>query len=207
MRHLCSVALFGLALIATPALAQAPAPGPPASKDATVAAAGAYKLDPTHASVIARIGHGNGFSYSTFRFNTVSGSLAWDPAQIENSKLEVTIDIRSIANPVPGFVEELQRENFLNTGAYPEARFVSTSIRRTSPTKGQISGNLTFRGQTKPVTIDGELIGAGSNFRGVTTLGFSGATKFKRSDFGYGSGVPIIADEVELLIDVEFNKL
>jgi polyisoprenoid-binding protein YceI len=209
MLRIVTAGALGLALVSAPALAQQAAPRPApaaASKDPAAAAAGAYKLDPNHTSVIARIGHGNGFSYSTFRFGKTGGTLQWDPANIQNAKIEVTVDPKSIMTPVNGFAEELSGDRFLNAAQFPEAKFVSTSIQRTGPTTGRVTGDLTLMGQTKPITMDVELIGAGPNMRGVPTVGFSGRTKFKRSDFGFGAMAPVIADEVELIIDTEFNK-
>jgi polyisoprenoid-binding protein YceI len=205
-RPLAAIAL-GLALAAAaPSLVLAAAAPPAASKDAAAAAAGSYKMDTSHTSVIARIGHGNGFSFSTFRFGASTGTLTWDPARVENSKVEINLDPKSIQTPVAGFADELAGERYLNTAKYPTARFVSTAVRRTGPTTGQITGDLTFMGVTKPVVIDAELVGAGNNMRGVATVGFSGKARFKRSDFGFTALFPIIGDEVELLIDTEFNK-
>lgn len=207
LRRLSAAALF-VALAAAPAIAQQGAPRPPppvASKDPAAAAAGAYKMDTNHTSVVARIGHANGFSFSTFRFGKVTGDLTWDPAKVENSKVSITLDLKSIASPVAGFAEELNGANFLNTAEFPEAKFVSTSIRRTGPTKGQITGNLTWRGVTKPVVIDAEMVGAGKGMRAVV-VGFTGTAHFKRSDFGYSAAIPMIGDDVELLIDTEFDQ-
>jgi len=199
---LCSA--FSLALLAAaPAVAQAP---PPASKEPAAAAAGSYKLDPNHTSVIARVGHMNGFSFSTFRFGKASGTLTWDPTRIEASKVDITVEPGSIMTPVAGFAEELRGERFLDVAKFPQARFVSTAIRRTGPATGQITGELTFMGQTRPVVVDGELVGAGKNMRGISTVGFTGKARFKRSDFGYTAMIPIIGDEVELLVDAEFNQ-
>jgi polyisoprenoid-binding protein YceI len=212
MLRIVAAGVFGFALVSAPAWAQQGAPSAPRpaaagpSKDATAAAAGTYKLDPMHTSVVARVPHGGGMSFSTFRFGTTSGTLQWDPANIENSKVEITVEPKSIMTPVTGFADELGGDRFLNAGKFPDAKFVSTSIRRTGPTKGQITGNLTFMGQTRPITVEAELVGAGSNMRGVPTVGFTGTTRFKRSDFGFSAMAPVIGDEITLVIDTEFNK-
>jgi polyisoprenoid-binding protein YceI len=177
----------------------------PASRDPAVAPAGGYKMDPDHTSVVFRILH-EGTSYSTFRFYTVTGVLAWNPARIEDSKVDVTVDTKSIATPVINFSDRLTGANYLNSAMFPQARFVSTSIRRTGPTTGEITGNLTLLGQTKPITINGELVGVGPNARGQPTIGFKGSAKFKRSDFGLMTLLPQIGDEVELVLDADFNR-
>jgi polyisoprenoid-binding protein YceI len=194
------IAAAGLTILAAPAMAAAPAP---VSKDPKAVTAGTYNLDARHASVIARIGHGGGTSLSTFRFDTVSGSLTVDPANPNNSKVSVTIDPKSIKSNVAGFGDELGGERFLNAAKFPQASFVSTSV-AANGAKAAVTGNLTLMGQTKPVTANVELVGSGKSMQGKAVVGFTGTAKFKRSDFGFNAMVGPIGDEVELLIDIEF---
>ena len=203
------IALTTVMLLAYPALAQTPAAGAPprpsASKDPTSAPAGNYTLDARHASIIARVGHMGGVSFSTFRFDKSSGTLVWNGAKPEASQLSITVDMTSINSPVPNFASELIGDRFLKTGQFPTAKFVSTSVQRTGPTTGKIAGNMTFMGVTKPMTIDATLVGTGTNRQGPV-IGFSGEAHFKRSDFGFSSMVGPIADDIQLVIDVEFDK-
>ena len=193
-------------VLAQQAPAAAPRPQAVISKDPAVTTAGVYRLDPNHASIIARMAHAGGFSLSTFRFGKSAGTLTWNPANPEASKIEVTVDARSLMTPVPDFADELIGERFLNTAVHPEMKFVSTAIQRTGATTGRITGNLTFNGQTRPLVIDASLVGGGKNARGVPVIGFTGTGKFKRSDFGFTAGGPGIGDEIELILDVEFNQ-
>jgi polyisoprenoid-binding protein YceI len=204
---LCGV--LGLALVVGPAAAQAPAPRPAipaASKDPSTAPAGTYRLDPNHTTVQARIVHMNGLSYSNFRFGGTSGTLTWDPAHPEATKVDVTVDTKSIMTPVKGFPEELTGEQYLNAAKFPTAHFVSTSVRRTGPTKATFAGNLTLFGVTKPATFEIEMVGTSKNPRGNQVIGFTGHTRFKRSDFGFTAGVPAISDEIILNVDGEFDQ-
>jgi polyisoprenoid-binding protein YceI len=201
-----AVGVLALTLAASSAIAQPPRAAPMSSKDPAAAAAGDYKLDTNHTTVNARVGHMNTFSYSNFRFGTVSGTMSWDPARIENSKVDVTVETASIKTPVPKFAEELAGDKFLNSVKFPTAHFVSTSIKRTGPTTGQIIGEMTFMGQTKPMTINAEMVGAGKSMRGSPVVGFTGAARMKRSDFGFTANIPIISDDIELMIDTEFDK-
>ena len=83
---------------AAPALAQLP-PGVFAGEhDYQLATAGHYALDPSHTAVIAKVPH-IGYSLSVFRFDTVSGTLSWNPAQPAASSLNVTVETASIATP------------------------------------------------------------------------------------------------------------
>jgi polyisoprenoid-binding protein YceI len=209
MSRLMLSATLGLVigLTATAAvLAQAPAPPTPpmVTKDPMTVPAGNYKMDKAHESVVARVGHGGGFSYSTVRFGATEGMLTWDPAKIENSKISVTVDTKPNYAPIvynldPGSAM------LLNIAQFPTATFVSTGIKRTGPTTGQIMGNLTLMGKTAPATIDATLVGAGKNGRGVAMIGFTGTMKIKRSDFGFTALAGAIGNDVELVIDAEFS--
>jgi polyisoprenoid-binding protein YceI len=193
-----------LGLGATATLVQAAPAQAVITKDPTAAVAGTYKLDKNHASAIARIGHGGGFSYSTVRFGIDEGTLTWDPAKPENSKLMVTVDMTPRYDPIV-YGQDLKGTNFLNLAQFPKATFTSTSIRRTGPTTGVITGDLTFRGQTHPVTIDASLVGAGKTARGAPTIGFTGVMHVKRSEFGFNFLQGPIADNIDVTVDGEFG--
>ena len=203
------IAAAAAALLAAPAVAQqaaTPTPAPPVSKDPRGASAGRYNLDTRHTSVIARIDHMGGLSKSVFRFNETAGTLEWNPAQPERSQLTVTVNPASIDTPVAGFAEELAGQDYLNAAGFPEMKFVSRSIQRTGDDKGKIIGDLTFMGVTRPFTLDATFNGWRKNPRGVDSLGFTATGSFKRSDFGFKSRMGPIGDQVDLVIDTEFDK-
>lgn len=202
--------LLGLALssaIAGAALADGVCPPgmPPGifcgGKDANDLTAGAYKLDPDHASVIAAVSH-IGYAFSIFRFNTVSGQLVWDPADLDKARLNIAVDTGSIDTNVAGFAAELAGDNFLKSKAFPQATFVSTAFRRTSPTHGQVDGQFTLLGKTHPVTFDVELVGAGKGF-GHPRAGIHASAELTPQDYGMA---PMFDRPIRLLVDVEFEK-
>ena len=204
MSRLVLSATLGVVLGLTAAAAvAAPAPAGP-SKDPTAAPAGTYKIDKNHQSVIARVPHGGGYSFSTVRFGVSDGTLTWDPGRIENSKVDITVDLKPNYAPIVYRVAP-DAPNLMNVAQFPTAKFVSTGVRRTGPTTGIISGNLTLMGQTKPATIEASLVGAGKTGAGMPIVGVTGVMKIKRSDFGFTAMAPGIGDNVEIVIDAEFN--
>jgi polyisoprenoid-binding protein YceI len=220
-------------LAAAPALAQ-PAPGgpPPAagpgadrpagpggaragaprlvmkvSKDPAAASAGTYRLDKKHVGVIVSVTHNGGFSYSIFRMNDVEGTLIWDPAKPEASQVTATIAANSLATNVPGFADQLTGPLYLDSAKYPAITFTSTAIKRTGPTTGVITGDLTMHGVTQPVTLDTTMIGAGQAMLGQT-VGFSAKAHVSRIAFGVGQPTTRdIGDDLEITINLEFNKV
>jgi len=183
-----------------------PAGAPPRagiSHDPQAAPTGAYVLDPRHASIIARIAH-NGIAYSTYRFGVASGTLDWNGGDPTKSHVDITVDMTSIETPVANFASELVGDRFLKTAQFHDAKFVSSTIRRTGPTSGVIDGMLTFMGQTKPVSIDAVMVGTGPGRNGHV-IGLSGKMRFKRSDFGFTALMGVISDDIEIMIDTEFK--
>ena len=205
-----AVAAFALTLSGAPsATAAAPVcpPGVPegvgcGEPSLRAARAGTYVLDPTHASVIARVSH-VGYSYSVFRFGRLDGTLRWDPADPARSMLEATVWTASIETPVEGFAKQLSGDGFLKSATFPQAVFTSTAFRRTSATQGRVEGQLTMMGHTRPVTFDVKLVGAGAGFGGKPRIGIEGHASLDPKDFG----LPAVFDQpIKLMLDVEFER-
>lgn len=196
-----------LSLTALPALAAPVCPPglPPGvfcgGEDIAAATAGSYALDPNHAAVIAKVSH-IGYSFSVFRFDKVSGSLDWDPAAIQKSKLAVTVETASIATNVPGFATQLSGDGFLKSKAFPNATFVSTAFRRVDATHGQVDGAFTLMGKTAPVTFDVTLVGAGKGF-GKPRIGIEARAKLDPAAFGLP---PMFTQPIQLVVDAEFER-
>lgn len=189
------------AIIVGAALALA-APASAQSTNLSDAPAGAYTLDFTHTAVVARVPH-VGFSYEIFRFTPTAGQLVWNPAAPNTSSVNVTVSTTSIQTPVQGFAEELQGQRFLNAAQFPEATFVSTAFRQIDATHGQVDGNFTFKGVTKPITFDVELIGAGRGMRGNSVIGFHATAMINNADYNFPG---FISGQTQIVIDAEFQK-
>ncbi|GEP58247.1 YceI family protein [Reyranella soli] len=166
------------------------------------APAGTYAIDPDHASVIARVSHLR-YSWSIFRFDRISGTLKWDPADTANSSLTAKVETASITSNVKDFAKELSGNNFLKSATFPDATFVSTAFRQMSTRRGKVDGQLTLMGKTKPVTFDVELVGAGKGFADRPRIGANAKGSINPVDFGLP---PLFGDSIEIVIDVEFQR-
>ncbi len=181
------------------------------SAAAVEAPTGAYKLDPTHASVTFKVSH-LGLSNYTARFSKIDADLAFDAADMTKSKLNVSIDPVSIRTDYP-FADKKDFDKKLATDAewfnaefYPEITFTSTAVEMTGEKTAKVTGDLTLLGVTKPVTLDVTLNGAMKEhpFVKKPAIGFSATGSIKRSEFGFDKYVPMIGDDVALLIEAEF---
>lgn len=179
--------------------------------DSTRVAAGSYSADPAHTLIAWEVNH-FGFSDYIGLFGDVTGALTIDPANISAASVDVTIPVAKVTTANVGLTEHLLRAG--KDGAKPDffgsepsdARFVSTSV-NANGNGAKIDGNLTLNGITKPVTLDAEFTGAGTNpYNKKATVGFSASTTIKRSDFDIMFGIPLVSDEVELEIHTAFEK-
>ncbi len=175
--------------------------------DAAKLEKGNFRLDPDHTMILFKANH-LGFSTYVGRFNTSSGSLVFDPATPAEAKLDVIIQIPSVDTPSPDLNEALRGADWFDAARFPTARFVSRSITVTNPTTGTITGDLTLRGITAPITLETTFNGGTDNLlTGFYTISFAAKTTFTRSTFGVGSLIPAVADAVTLEIHSEFQRV
>lgn len=166
---------------------------------------GIYAVEPTHTSLVWRVPH-FGLSNYTARLTTISGSIEFDAANPTSSTVNVTIDPNSVSTTLPTFDTEIATNAF-HSDQFPTINFVSTNLQLTGEKSGTMTGNLTFHGQTKPVSLEVTFNGANVNpFTRKNTLGFSAHGKIKRSDFGVTKWLPFVGDDVEIIVEAEFAK-
>jgi len=182
-----------------------PALANPSTQDPAKVPAGAYALDKKHASLTVKILH-MGFSHYTLRFDGLDGGFTYDPANWQATKVTFTVDPKSVDTNDPAFNKQIA--GYFEVDKYPTITFVSTAVQGQDG-KGTMTGDLTFHGVTKPVTLDVAFAGAGHGVGPLgTRLGFSGSTQIKRSDFGLSNFVlnQFTGDEVDVIFEVEFEK-
>jgi polyisoprenoid-binding protein YceI len=166
-------------------------------------AADKYVLDSSHTNITWIINH-MGYSNTIGMFSDTKGTFVFDQESPEKSSLDVTVNANSIVTIVPKLTEHLKGVDFFNTEKFPEMKFVSTAIRKTGKKTGVVEGNLTMLGTTKPVKLKVTFNKAEKNaMTQKRMVGFSAETSIKRSDFGMSYGMPMVGDEVKLLIEAE----
>ena len=168
-------------------------------------AAETYQLEKSHADLLFSIDHA-GFTQKHGWFRDFDGTLQYDAAKPENSKVTITVKTDSLDTAMAARDKDVKSVMFLDTGKYPEMRFVSTRVVSGADNELNIEGNLTLHGVTKPITLKGKLNKSGPNpFDQRPTLGFSATGTLQRSEFGIAQYLPLIGDEVNITLDVEFN--
>ncbi len=182
--------------------APAAAPAEPAV-EAIKGQSGTYALDPTHTDVLVEWTH-FGFSKPSAHFGISEGTLVYDADDVSKSSVEVSIPVTAIDTFVPKLDEHLKGADFFDAGKFPTATFKSTSVAAAGTNKLTVTGDLTVKGITKPVTLDVTVNGGGEHpMAKVPAAGFDATTTLKRSDFGVGAYAPNVSDEVQLRITTE----
>lgn len=177
---------------------------------------GEYALDPNHSTVTVRAQH-FGLANYTLRFNKITGTLNFNAETPAQSTIQATVDVTSLDTPYTGnrdFDSELQNSSWLDSASFATATFASTAVEQTGPNTARVTGDLTLRGQTHPVTLDVTYDGSHSPHpmgMQVSSIGFSARGTFQRSQFGINELMPRagndgVSDQVELVIEAEFTR-
>jgi polyisoprenoid-binding protein YceI len=192
------IAAAAFAAFSAPAMAQAPT--------------GTYAVDKTHSNVMWKGLH-QGLSWYVARFTNFDITVEFNEADVSKSKVTATIDPKSIetdyartrpANRNDDFNNELATgERFFNAGKFPQITFKSTAISKTGDKSGKMTGDLTFLGVTKPVTLDVTYVGNRADQRTQKhKIGFIATGSIKKTDFGMAAGGSV-ADEIKIEVNAE----
>lgn len=178
----------------------------------TESLAGRYTVDASHSTVSFSVRH---MMVTNVRgeFQKVSGSVFWDPARPEATKIEATIDTASINTREEARDKHLKSADFFDVEKHPTITFTSRSVGKRKDGQLEVVGDLTIRGTTRAVVLDVEgpteaYVDPWGNLR----IGASAKTKIKRSDFGMTwntvleAGGVLVGDEISIQIDVSLIK-
>lgn len=147
---------------------------------------------------VAFIARHFGIQTASGRFGTVDGTFTLDFARPERSRIRMTIQTASLrtgADLVDGFIKG---KTMLDVARYPVASFVSQQVARTGERSLSISGQLTIRGASQPVTVNAVAESDPAGLRAGGNLPFHANASFSRAAFGIGREVNIVDDQVEI---------
>ena len=115
-----------------------------------------YNFDPSGSAI--------GFSAHQFlgtthgKFTKFNGRIEVDREHPENSSVTAQIDVRSINTQIKKRDDHLRSPEFFNVDRFPQITFKSRSVKRTGPQSGDILGDLTMHGVTKPIALHVKLL-------------------------------------------------
>jgi polyisoprenoid-binding protein YceI len=175
---------------------------------------GRYTVDPTHSILQWSISHFGTSDYHA-RFTDFDLTLDFDAQDVEKSAVQVAIRANGISTDYPAdylaihsargygsWEEELgMSDKFMNGGEFPVITFRSTAVEKTGERTANITGDLTFRGVTKPIVLRARFIGQNERnmISGLPVIGFEAEGEILRSDFG------MAADALGAAVSIYFN--
>lgn len=161
-----------------------------------------YTIDPTHSSIKFSIRHF--VAKTTGNFGVFEGTLKVDRNDLTRSSAQATIQIPSVDTDNEKRDSHLQEDDYFNAAKHPVMRFTSTEWAATDKeNEFKVTGDLTFNGVTKPVTLDVELLGFGEGMRGAYLSGWEATGTIDRTEWGVDGGQPAVGSDVDITINIE----
>ena len=168
---------------------------------------GDWQLDPYHTQVEFSARH---LGMMTVRgsFDEVSTTADIDPEHPETAKDEATISTASIRTNNGTRDNDIRSSNFLEVEKYPVMTFKSTGIEPAGPDQYKLTGDLTIKGNTRPVTLDVTKYGEFSDPMMGHRIAYSATSKINRKEFGLSfnavlDGRLVVSEEIQIQIEGE----
>lgn len=155
-----------------------------------------------HAFVDFKISH-LGYSFIYGSFKDWDGTFSFDAKNPEASKINVVLKTASVDTNHAERDKHIRTPDFLDAAKFPEAKFVSTSVKSTGPDTADVTGDLTLHGVTKPVVVATRFLGEGKDPWGGYRAGFEGTTTIKLKDFAIQKDLGPKTQELALVISFE----
>jgi len=170
-----------------------------------------WAIDPAHSNVGFGVKHMM-FTTVRGRFGDIRGTITLDEQRLENSSVEVEIEVASIDTRDEKRDAHLRSPDFFDAEQFPTMTFRSTRVEPRRGDEARVTGDLTIHGVTREVTLDTTMTGRGTNPWGVDVIGFEASTRISRKDFGLEwnvaleSGGFLVGDEIKIELDIEAAK-
>jgi polyisoprenoid-binding protein YceI len=166
-----------------------------------------WQIDPKHTAAQFSVRH---LGISTVRgwFDKVSGTVQYDPAHVEKSSLQATIEAASVNTRVEMRDNDLRSPHFFDAAKYPTITFQSKKVESAGTGKLKVTGDLTMHGVTKEVVLDVDgPTPPVKDQKGEERMGASATTKINRMDFGVAGASGVAGDEITITLDIEMLKM
>lgn len=162
-----------------------------------------YRLDPQHTFVHFEVMH-FGTSTSRGRFGPIEGVVMLDRTR-RAGELSLRIATGSVSTGIGFFDARLREPDLLATGAFPEAYFVATRFSIEGEQPAEVRGEFTFRGVSQPLSLFARRFACRME-QATEVCGGEFEATLLRSEFGATFGLPLIANRVRLLVQVEGRR-
>jgi len=171
-----------------------------------------WNVDVAHSSIEFVVRHMM-ISRAKGVFNVYDAKIEADPEDLTDATIEFSVDVNSIDTRQQDRDDHLRSADFFDVENHPHMTFQAIDIKKKSKNNYDVTGDLTIRGTTKPVTFDMTFEGQSKDpMSGNEVAGFSGSAKLNRKDFGLTwnttleTGGVLVGDEVKINLELELHK-
>jgi polyisoprenoid-binding protein YceI len=177
----------------------------------TLAQGGKWTLDKVHSNVKFTVTHMT-VSEVDGSFKVFDGSMEHTKADFSDAKVNFTIDVNSINTDNENRDNHLRGDDFFSVAQHPKISFVGTSMKPLGGNKYQLSGNMTVKDVTKPVTWEVTYGGVVNTQRGKKA-GFKARTTINRFDYNLKwnraveAGGLVVGENVDIVVNIELNEV
>jgi len=172
---------------------------------AAQAAPAVYEIENNHTFPKFEVSH-NGFSFHTGTFTKTTGKITMD-LEAKTGAMDVTIDTASVVTGVGVMEAALKGKDFFNVEQFPTMTFKGTRFHFTGDKLTSVDGDFTLLGVTRPLTLTLTHFICGPHPRSKKEeCGANAVGQLKRSDYGMKTYLPIIGDDIKLMIQTEAYK-
>lgn len=167
-----------------------------------------YAIDPAHSRLGFTVRH-MGFSKVRGSFEQFEGIVHLASDDLASLEAEATVQTRSITTNAEDRDEHLRSADFFEVDSHPTITFKSTAVRDVSGSTFTLVGDLTIRGVTKTVELEGEYLGEGLDPWGGTRVAFEAETTINRKDYGLNwnqmleTGGVLVSEKVDIILEVQ----
>lgn len=167
-----------------------------------------YTADPAHSRVAFTVRH-MGFSKVRGTFGDFEASVRMEPGDLETLEAEAIVRTRSVDTRAPDRDAHLRSADFFKVEEHPEMTFRSTGMREVRGDHFKMVGELSLRGVSREVELEGTFLGEGVDPWGGRRVGFEGRTTINRKDYGLlwnqvlETGGFLVSDSVEIEIEIQ----
>ncbi|MEE1797871.1 YceI family protein [Streptomyces sp. NPDC101062] len=178
---------------------------------ALAALTGAYTIDPAHSTISFTVRHAM-VTNVRGTFTEHEGSLHLDGSDPAKSTAAIDVSIASIDTGAPDRDGHLRSADFFDAETFPAMTFRSTAAEQIDAETYRITGDLTIKDVTRPLSIDLEFHGSATDVYGNERVGFEGSATILRSDWGLTwnaaleTGGVMVSDKVKLGFDISAIK-
>lgn len=169
-----------------------------------------FNLDAAHSTIDFSVKHMM-VSKVKGSFTNFTADLDGNADDLNGATISFDIDVKSINSNNGDRDNHLRSGDFFDVETYPSIKFVATDIKKKADGEYDVTGDLTIKDVTKPITFDVEYGGKGTNPWGQEVVAFSAESKVNRKEFGLTwnqaleTGGVLVGEDIKITVELELN--